>query len=618
VNPRTRRRFRRIAPGVAAAGLALAGVLWVGAHAAANRPGARIFLRDRIQAALRDRLGDARVGEDVRVDWVLRVRFGPVELSPEPGAPPVVTVERAIVRPDLAALLRGRVAAASVVLDGVCVDAAAGWDRVRSLAERVRHRPDPGGNGARDGGPRRLRFRRLAVRLPAAGGTAELGPVDGEVVQQGDRMTAALVLPGGGRAELAVVRGPGGLAARFHAARLSAEACPSALRGDALGITAGTFAIDATATAAPDLSRADAHATVAIRGLELGGARVGPEPVGPIQVDATGDVRVDRAARRIAFDADATTFDAVRVRVDGSVDAAEDLPFRLAIRADDVDFRRLAAALPAALAPPDEAPRPQGTFAARVDVSGPLVRPADWIVDGGLDLSHLREAARRAPPVALRSSFTYTPPDDERVPSPPFRVGPENPDFVPLSELPEHVVRAVTTAEDAGFYGHAGFDLDGLRYALASDAAGGRVVRGGSTITQQLAKNLWLSREKTFARKIREAMATVALEATVPKGRLLEIYLNVVEWGPGVHGIGPAARHWFGKDARALTPKEAAFLASVIPNPVRYHVMYARREVSEKWEGHVDELLLKMNAAGVISEDELVRALAEPIVFAGG
>jgi len=180
------------------------------------------------------------------------------------------------------------------------------------------------------------------------------------------------------------------------------------------------------------------------------------------------------------------------------------------------------------------------------------------------------------------------------------------------------VVRAVTTSEDAGFFAHAGFDFDELRNALAAGAEAGRVVRGGSTISQQLAKNLYLTRERTLARKVREAVITVGLEATVPKARLLEIYLNVIEWGPGIHGIGPAARHWFGKDVRDLSPGEAAFLASVIPNPVRYHGMLARGEPSPTWRERVDALLLRMSEQGALSDDELLRALDQPILFARG
>ena len=195
-------------------------------------------------------------------------------------------------------------------------------------------------------------------------------------------------------------------------------------------------------------------------------------------------------------------------------------------------------------------------------------------------------------------------------------VGAANPDFVPVAELPAYVIRAVTTCEDAGFFGHQGFDFAELRNAAVQGAQAGRVVRGGSTISQQLAKNLYLTRQKTLSRKLREALVTVALEATVPKQRLLEVYLNVAEWGPGVFGIGPAAHHWFGKDARELTPREAAFLATVIPNPVRYHYMWSRGFLSDHWEERVDGLLRTMTAQGVLTDEQLASALAQPLTFA--
>jgi membrane peptidoglycan carboxypeptidase len=273
------------------------------------------------------------------------------------------------------------------------------------------------------------------------------------------------------------------------------------------------------------------------------------------------------------------------------------------------------AALPAGLAPPPSAPRPPGTLDAQLDLAGPLAAPSSWTVAARLDLARLREAGRRAP-TALRQPFLHQP--DPADPGSAFVVGPANPNFVPIAELPEHVVRAVTTSEDAGFFGHAGFDFDELRNAFAAGAEAGRVVRGGSTITQQLAKNLFLSPERTLARKAREALIAVALEASLPKRRLLEIYLNVAEWGPGLWGIGPAARHWFGKDARELTPKEAAFLASVIPSPVRYHAMFERGRASEAWEARVNGLLFKMTEQGALTDDELFEGLASPISFAGG
>jgi membrane peptidoglycan carboxypeptidase len=197
-------------------------------------------------------------------------------------------------------------------------------------------------------------------------------------------------------------------------------------------------------------------------------------------------------------------------------------------------------------------------------------------------------------------------------------LGPSSASFVPIAELPEHVIRAVTTAEDAGFFGHPGFDFAELLDALAAGAQAGRVVRGGSTITQQLAKNLYLSRDRTLARKAREALVTVALEASLPKARLLELYLNVIEWGPGLHGIGAAAQRYFGVDARRLTPRQACFLAAIIPGPIRAHGLVAAGLGERAYRDRVDDLLLRLHGFQVLTDEALHEALEEPLRFAFG
>jgi penicillin-binding protein 1A len=180
------------------------------------------------------------------------------------------------------------------------------------------------------------------------------------------------------------------------------------------------------------------------------------------------------------------------------------------------------------------------------------------------------------------------------------------------------VVRAVTTSEDAGFFGHQGFDFAELLDALSAGAQAGRVVRGGSTISQQLAKNLYLSRDRTLVRKVREALVTIALEASLPKARLLELYLNLIEWGPGLHGIGAASRAYFGIDARQLTPRQACFLAAIIPSPARSHRLVAAGLADRATRDRVDDLLLRLNGYGVISDEALERGLEEPLPFAFG
>ena len=142
--------------------------------------------------------------------------------------------------------------------------------------------------------------------------------------------------------------------------------------------------------------------------------------------------------------------------------------------------------------------------------------------------------------------------------------------WVPLSRISPHLQRAVIVAEDASFYRHRGFDWQSIRDAATRNWDGGELRRGGSTITQQLAKNLYLSPEKNFVRKIHEALITRALEDRLTKRRILELYLNVVEWGHGIYGAEAAARHHFGKSALDLSPAEAALLAGILPSPRRY------------------------------------------------
>jgi monofunctional biosynthetic peptidoglycan transglycosylase len=142
--------------------------------------------------------------------------------------------------------------------------------------------------------------------------------------------------------------------------------------------------------------------------------------------------------------------------------------------------------------------------------------------------------------------------------------------WTPLGRISPHLQRAVIVAEDASFYQHYGFDWEGLQEAFTHNWEQGKLRRGGSTITQQLAKNLYLSSEKTLLRKAREALIAWEIERCLPKQRILELYLNVAEWGHGVFGAEEAARHHFEKSADELTEDEAALLAALLPSPRRH------------------------------------------------
>jgi monofunctional biosynthetic peptidoglycan transglycosylase len=139
--------------------------------------------------------------------------------------------------------------------------------------------------------------------------------------------------------------------------------------------------------------------------------------------------------------------------------------------------------------------------------------------------------------------------------------------WVRYNRISEHLKRAVLVAEDAAFWEHDGIDLDQIQKSLEINREEGRIVRGGSTITQQLAKNLYLSPSKNYIRKLRELFIARRLEAELSKRRILELYLNVIEWGDGVWGAEAAARTHFGKSAGTLSAPEAALLAAAIVNP---------------------------------------------------
>jgi monofunctional glycosyltransferase len=142
--------------------------------------------------------------------------------------------------------------------------------------------------------------------------------------------------------------------------------------------------------------------------------------------------------------------------------------------------------------------------------------------------------------------------------------------WVSYEKISTHLKRAIVVAEDDTFADHEGFDWDGIQKALDKNQKKGKIVAGGSTISQQLSKNLFLSGERSMLRKGEEAMITVMMEHILNKERILEIYLNVIEWGDGVFGVEAAARHYFGISAAQLSAQQAARLAAMVPRPRFY------------------------------------------------
>lgn len=154
--------------------------------------------------------------------------------------------------------------------------------------------------------------------------------------------------------------------------------------------------------------------------------------------------------------------------------------------------------------------------------------------------------------------------------------------WIPLSNISPYLIKAVLIAEDDKFWHHEGFDFEAIEKAIEINIKYGRFKAGGSTISQQLAKNLYLTPSKNPIRKIKESILTWRIERNLSKKRILEIYLNVAEWGEGIFGIEAASRYYYGKAASDLTPMESARLASVLPNPRKYNPVGNSRYVENR------------------------------------
>jgi monofunctional biosynthetic peptidoglycan transglycosylase len=189
------------------------------------------------------------------------------------------------------------------------------------------------------------------------------------------------------------------------------------------------------------------------------------------------------------------------------------------------------------------------------------------------------------------------------------------PGWVSFSQISKHAIHAVIVSEDWSFFEHAGYDLEELKASFQKNLAKGMFARGGSTLTQQTVKNVFLSREKSLWRKIKELILALKMEEELSKTKILEVYFNVVEWDRGVYGISNASNHYFGKSPGTLNPKEAAFLAMLLPGPKKYSVSFHKRELTPFARSRIRDILGKMEKAHFISEEERTLWLNTPLSF---
>lgn len=182
--------------------------------------------------------------------------------------------------------------------------------------------------------------------------------------------------------------------------------------------------------------------------------------------------------------------------------------------------------------------------------------------------------------------------------------------WVSLSKISKRLQGAIISSEDGKFYFHPGYDLEQLQGAINdSFVLKKKKVRGASTITQQLAKNLFLNSDRTYGRKLKELVLALVLEKHVDKNKILEIYLNIIEYGKGLYGIEKAAQYYFNKKPIDLTARESAFLAMLLPSPTKYSRSFKTKVLTPFAKKMIDSILFKMRQGGYIGEEEYLQQL---------
>ena len=341
-------------------------------------------------------------------------------------------------------------------------------------------------------------------------------------------------------------------------------------------------------------------ASEVLRGLDVGVSARGV-------LSDRGEVRLDDFTAKIG---------ALHVSASGTlVQAAEHGIAKLRFEVPSASCQSLLDSVPTGLLPSLRGAKYTGTFGAR----GVLELDSRAVDEMVLTYDvQDRCAASEVPAAIARERFkrpfahrTYLPDGTASEET----TGPGSGKWVPFGAISPFMTVAVLTTEDGGFYRHHGFSHGAIKSSIIANLKARRFVRGASTISMQLAKNLFLVREKTLSRKLEEVVLTDYLEQVFTKDELMELYLNVIEFGPNVYGIGPASYHYFGRSPSELNLAECLFLSSMLPAPIRYHYLKDQGQLSDSWQRTIQHLMSIAKRSGLISEEELEEGKSEAVVF---
>ncbi len=333
---------------------------------------------------------------------------------------------------------------------------------------------------------------------------------------------------------------------------------------------------------------------------------VASDPMRFERLALSGRLAFDPDTEELALEEGLVTSRSVGVAVVGRISSALSRPrVAFSLRLPETPAQDLFDALPQGFATALDGLKLDGFVSWDLDAEADLADPKSIKVDSrpsGRAFSVLDFGAR-VDFERLRISHTYgirlaDETKGERV------VGPATGSWIPLSQISPYLSAALTTTEDGTFYSNEGISTFAMKDSLATNLERGAFVRGASTITQQLVKNLFLGGRKTIARKLQEVFIAWQMSKHLSKDEVMALYLNAIEFGPGIYGIGDAAWHWFGKRPLDLTLPEAVFLASIVPGPRRYYSFFQQGAITTRWKAYLESLIRIMVERKKITAEE--------------
>lgn len=369
-----------------------------------------------------------------------------------------------------------------------------------------------------------------------------------------------------------------------------------------LGIQ-GHISVEQLAEAAPPAPPPSAPPSAAPDAPE--GAAAGPTPVDPALAGPENEARPPRI--RLALSEGIVHLGEVDVRVDALLEADNTLRKAVAhVDTGRLDASKIVTAFPPGLLPHLQPLRATGSGRLGFDMNIDMDQPEKTDLQVTTDFKEL-EITRLNPAIdfeLLRKTFEthFEMPDGEILVN---VTGPESERWTPLDKVAPLVPLAIVAQEDGGFWNHKGISLLHLRGSLQANVEKRRFARGGSTLTMQLARNIFLNRHKTLSRKLEEVIVAWQLEQTFTKQELMELYLNVVEFGPKLFGIGDASTYYFAKQPADLTPVEVAFLVRLLPNPRKFHEQFEKGEVKDYYAASMMRLLALLVDRGLLDRASL-------------